>query len=140
MERLCDAEHADGRPQAPATRKGSNRGLAVLRYADALVITAPTREVVATYARPRVEPLLEERGLARGAAQTRIVHLKEGLNFLGFHLRKCGQQGKVLTVPHKAKGLKHVRAIRSSRDARKHTPAGRVMKEVNPVSRGWANS
>jgi RNA-directed DNA polymerase len=34
MERLFDAEYADGRPKAPATRKGSNRGIAVLRYAD----------------------------------------------------------------------------------------------------------
>jgi len=139
MERLFDAEYADGRPKAPATRKGSNRGIAVLRYADDFVITAPTREVLETYARPRVEKFLEERGLARSEAKTRIVHIKEGLNFLGFHIRKFGKQGKLLTVPQKEKVLKHVRAIRSYLDAHKQTPAGRVIKELNPVIRGWAN-
>jgi len=139
MERLFDAEYTDGRPKAPACRKGSNRGIAVIRYADDLVRTAPTREVVETYARPRGEKFLEERGLARSEAKTRIVHIKEGGNFLGFHLRKFGKQGKVLTVPQKEKVLKHLRAIRSYLDAHKQTPAGHVMKKLNPVIRGWAN-
>jgi RNA-directed DNA polymerase len=139
MERQFDAEYADGRPKAPATRKGSNRGIAVLRYADDFVITAPTREVLETYARPRVEQFLEERGLALSEAKTRIVHIKEGLTFLGFHIRKFGKQGKLLTVPQKDKVLKHVRALRSYLDAHKQTPAGRVIKELNPVIRGWAN-
>src|SRR5712691_9983364 len=90
MERLFDAEYADGRPKAPATRKGSNRGIAVMRYADDFVITAPTREVLETYARPRAEKFLEERGLALSEAKTRIVHIKEGFNFLGFHIRTYG--------------------------------------------------
>jgi hypothetical protein len=34
MERLFDAEYADGRPQAPAFRRGNNKGIAVIRYAD----------------------------------------------------------------------------------------------------------
>jgi RNA-directed DNA polymerase len=67
------------------------------------------------------------------------VHSKAGFNFLGLHIRQCGKQGKWLTVPHKEKVLKHVRAIRSSLDTHKHTPAGRVMKARNPVIRGWAN-
>ena len=139
MERRFDADYADGRPKAPATRKGSNRGRAVIRDADDCVRTAPTREVLATYARPRVEKFLEERGLALSAAKTRIVPIKDGLNFLGFHLRKCGKQGTWLTVPQKEKVLKHVRALRSSLDAQKQTPAGQVMKERNPVLRGWAH-
>ena len=55
MERLFDAEYADGRPKAPAFRKGINKGIAVIRYADDFVTTAPTREVLETYARPRLE-------------------------------------------------------------------------------------
>ena len=101
--------------------------------------TAPTREVLETYARPRIEQFLQERGLALSEAKTRIVHIKEGCNFLGFHIRKCGKQGKVLTVPQKEKVLKHVRATRAYLDAHKQTPAGHVMKELNPVIRGWAN-
>ena len=139
MERLFDAVYADGRPKAPACRKGSNRGIAVIRYADDFVITAPTREVLETSARPRVETFLHERGLALNEGKTRIVHITEGFNFLGFHLRKFGKQGTWLTVPQKEKVLKHLRAIRSYLDAHKQTPAVRVIKTLNPIIRGWAN-
>jgi RNA-directed DNA polymerase len=139
MERLFDAEYADGRPKSPAFRKGINKGIAVMRYADDFVITAPTREVLETYARPRVEAFLHERGLALSEVKTRIVHITEGFNFLGFHIRKFGKQGTLLTVPQKEKVLKHVRAIRSFLDAHKQTPAVTVIKTLNPVIRGWAN-
>ena len=110
LERLFDTEYADGRPKAPSVRKGPNKGIAVMRYADDFVTTAPTRDVLETYARPRLEKFLQERGLALSEAKTRIVHIKEGLNFLGFHIRKFGKEGKLLTVPQKEKVLKHVRA------------------------------
>ena len=139
MERLFDAEYADGRPKAPACRKGNNKGIAVIRYADDFVTTAPTREVLETYARPRIEQFLHERGLALSEAKTRIVHITEGFNFLGFHIRKFGKQGKLLTVPQKEKVLKHVRAMRAYLDAHKQTPAGQVIKALNPVIRGWAH-
>jgi RNA-directed DNA polymerase len=139
MERLFDAAYTDGRPKAPAFRRGNNKGIAVIRYADDVVITAPTREVLETYARPRIEKFLQERGLALSEAKTRIVHITEGFNFLGFHIRKCGKRGTLLTVPQKAKVLKHVRAIRSYLDAHKQTPAVAVLRALNPVIRGWAN-
>lgn len=139
MERLFEAEGPEGQPTSPSSRKGLNKGIAVIRYADDFVITAPTREVLETYARPRVEKFLHERGLALSEAKTRIVHITEGLNFLGFHIRKFGKRGKVLTVPQKEKVLKHVRALRSYLDAHKQTPAGHVIKTLNPVIRGWAN-
>jgi RNA-directed DNA polymerase len=141
MERLFEAEGPDGRPQKPTSRKGLNKGIAVIRYADDFVTTAPTREVLETYARPRMEEFLQQRGLALNEGKTRIIHSKEGCNFLGFHIRKFGSRGgKLLTVAQKEKVLKHVRAIRSSLDAHKQTPAGQVIRELNPVIRGWANS
>jgi RNA-directed DNA polymerase len=139
MERLFDAEYADGRPKKPTVRKGLNKGVAVIRYADDCVITAPTREVVETYARPRMEECLQERGLTLSAAKTRIVHITEGFNFLGFHIRQFGSRKKLLTVPQKEKVLKHIRALRSYLDAHKQAPAGQVMRQLNPVIRGWAN-
>jgi RNA-directed DNA polymerase len=47
-ERLVDAEYADGRPTAPAGRTGNNKGIAVMRDADAGVTTAPTQEGLET--------------------------------------------------------------------------------------------
>jgi RNA-directed DNA polymerase len=139
MERLFDAEHTAGRPKRPGLRKGLHKGIAVIRYADDFVITAPTRDVLETYARPRVEQFLQARGRALSEAKTRIVHITEGFNFLGVHIRKFGTPGKLLTVPQKDKVLKHLRALRSYLDTHQHTPAGHVIKALNPVIRGWAH-
>jgi RNA-directed DNA polymerase len=139
MERLFEAEWADGRPKAPAFRTGLNKGVAVIRYADDLVATAPTREVVEDHVRPRLEHFLHERGLAFSEAKTRIVHIRDGFNFLGFHMRKFGRRDEtLLTVPQKDKVLKHLREIRAYLDAHKQTPAVQVIKALNPVIRGWA--
>ena len=139
-ERLFDAEDADGRPQAPAFRKGRNKGIAVIRYADDFVITAPTgkywkptpdREVVEFLRATRTGT---ERSQNPDHAYQRRVELP------GVSHQEIREQGeKLLTVPQKEKVLKHVRAIRSYLDAHKHTPAGQVIKELNPVIRGWAN-
>jgi RNA-directed DNA polymerase len=139
MERLFDAEYADGRPKPPAKRRGQNKGIAIIRYADDFALTAPTREVLETYARPRIETFLRERGLAFSEAKTRIVHITDGFNFLGFHIRKFGKRGTLLAAPQKEKVLRHLRSIRTYLDAHKQTPAGQVVKELNPVIRGWAN-
>src|SRR5881398_3271614 len=54
--------------------------------------------------------ILESRGLP-GSGKCKILcygHIKNGLNFLGFHLRKFGsRKEKLLTVPQKEKVLKH---------------------------------
>jgi len=140
MERLFDAEWPDGRPKTPAHRKGLHKGVTVIRYADDFVGTAPTREVLETHVRPRLEQFLHDRGLAFSEAKTRMVHITEGFNFLGFHIRKFGNRDtRLLTVPQKEKALKHVRALRAYLDAHKQTPAMQVIKTLNPVIRGWAN-
>jgi len=139
MERLFDAEWSAGRPKSPAFRKGLNKGVTVIRYADDFVATAPTREVLETHVRPRLEHFLQARGLAFSEAKTRIRHIRDGFNFLGFHLRKFGSRDeKLLTVPQKDKVLTHLRGIRAYLDAHKQTPAVQVIKALNPVIRGWA--
>jgi RNA-directed DNA polymerase len=91
-----------------------------------------------TYVRPRIEEFLRERGLTISEAKTRIVHIDEGFNFLGFHLRKFGGK-KTLAVPQKEKILKHLRGIKAYLDTHKQSPAGQIIRELNPVIRGWAN-
>lgn len=43
MERLFGAEDARGRYVRPSLRRGPNRGVSLIRYADDLVVTAPTQ-------------------------------------------------------------------------------------------------
>ena len=63
MERLFGAERPDGRHITPCLRRGSNRGINLVRYADDFVVTAPSREVLEGYVIPRLDGFLASRGL-----------------------------------------------------------------------------
>jgi len=137
LERLFGAERPDGRSISPGHRKSPNTGISLTRYADDFVVSAPSREVLEQYVRPRVEAFLRQRGLALSEAKTRIVHVTEGFNFLGFQLRRYKR--RLLTKPQKEKVLLHLRAIKAYLDTHQQAPAGRVIKDLTPVIRGWAN-
>jgi RNA-directed DNA polymerase len=137
MERLFGAEDERGRHVRPGLRPGSNHGISLIRYADDLVVTAPTREVLETYVGPKLSAFLGERGLRLSEAKTRIVHIDEGFDFLGFSVRRY--RGVVLTRPQKEKVVRHLRAIHDYlRQHRQATPS-QIIGDLGPVIRGWAN-
>jgi RNA-directed DNA polymerase len=70
---------------------------ALTRYADDLVVCCHTRQE-AEQAKARLAGWLELRGLAFNEVKTRIVHLSEGFDFLGFNLRRY-PNGKLLIKP-----------------------------------------
>lgn len=137
MERLFGAETSDGRPITPSQRKGLNRGISLCRYADDFVATAPTREVLEDYVMPQLTEFLRERGLALSAAKTRIVHVSQGFNFLGFLIRRFGR--KLLSRPQKEKVLVYLHRIKTFLNSHKQYPAAAVIRHLNPLIRGWAN-
>jgi RNA-directed DNA polymerase len=80
---------------------------------------------------------LAERGLQLSETKTRIVHIDEGFNFLGFTVRRY--RGVVLTQPQKEKVVRHLRTIYDYlRQHRQATPS-QIIDGLNPVIRGWAN-
>ncbi|MCD0155658.1 group II intron reverse transcriptase/maturase [Deinococcus sp. 6GRE01] len=137
LERLFGAEDVRGNLVAPAKRKGLNRGLSVIRYADDFVVTAPSKEVLEEYVIPRITDFLKLRGLELSEAKTRIVHIDEGFDFLGYTVRRF--KGKLLTLPAKEKVLSHLRRVKAYLKNHEQTPAGQVIRDLNPVIRGWAN-
>ena len=136
LERVFGCERPDGTPRAPAWRRGNDRGVNLIRYADDFVVTAPSREVLEDYVVPKVAAFLATRGLALSAAKTRIVHVDEGFSFLGFEVRRW--RGTLLARPEKAKVLAHLRRLRAYLRTHKQAPVGQVIRELSPVIRGWA--
>lgn len=136
MERLFGAER-NGKQVRPTKRKGLDRGIKLIRYADDFVVTAPSKEVLESHVLPTLGTFLAERGLELSEAKTRIVHVDEGFNFLGFTIRRF--KGKVLTLPEKQKVIEHLRSIKAYLNSHKQTPASQVIRDLNPVIRGWAN-
>jgi RNA-directed DNA polymerase len=62
-------------------------GRALVRYADDFVIFCETRDD-AEIAQETIRAWLGERGLTLSEEKTRIVHLSEGFDFLGFNVRR----------------------------------------------------
>ncbi|MDQ6740179.1 MAG: group II intron reverse transcriptase/maturase [Actinomycetota bacterium] len=137
MERLFGAEALDGSNIPPAKRKGPNRGINLIRYADDLVVTAPTREVLETYVVPQLTKFLKARGLTLSEAKTRIVQVTEGFHFLGFQVRRFKRS--LLAQPQKDKMRAHLRAIKAYLNKHQQAPAEKIIHDLNPVIRGWAN-
>ena len=81
-----------------------NKKMGIIRYADDFVITAKSKKELEEII-PRVKQWLAERGLEFSAEKTKLVHIDEGFNFLGFNAR-C-YKGTLLIKPQKEKVLTH---------------------------------
>jgi RNA-directed DNA polymerase len=80
---------------APSHRGWSVPGTPVLvRYADDLVVLCYSREQ-AEQVKQRLAAWLAPRGLTFNEDKTRIVHLSEGFDFLGFNVRHYRSTGKL---------------------------------------------
>lgn len=136
MERLFGAERVDGSQVLPAQRRKMDRGINLIRYADDFVVAAPSQEVLEAYVIPKVEVFLAGRGLQLSEAKTRIVHVDDGFNFLGFEVRRMGRT--LLARPQKAKVLGHLAQLKAYLNTNKQTPVTKVIADLGPRIRGWA--
>src|SRR5512134_2951003 len=137
-ERLFGSERPNGRTISPAARRGANRGVGLIRYADDFVVTAPSREVLEAYVVPRLTEFLANRGLELSEAKTRTVHIDDGFDFLGFNLRHF-PNGKLLVRPQKEKVALHRRRLSTFFRGNRQMPTAEVIKQLSPVIRGWCN-
>ncbi len=69
--------------------------------------------------------------------KTRIVHIDEGFDFLGWNLRKYG--GKLLIKPAKKNVQALSRKIREIIKGMKAAKQEWLINKLNPIIRGWAN-
>jgi RNA-directed DNA polymerase len=108
----------------------------VIRYADDFVITGTSKELLEREIKPWVEAFLQERGLRLSAAKTRIVHIDQGFDFVGWNFRKY--DGKLLIKPSK----KNVKAFYEKLSEVVSNNLGltqeKLIRKLNPMLRGWA--
>ncbi len=106
-------------------------------YADDFIITGASKEVLENKIKPLVESFLAERGLELSKEKTKLTHISEGFDFLGFNLRKYND--KLLIKPAKENVLSFVRNIRAIIKKHPTMAAGELIRILNPKMRGWAN-
>jgi len=119
--------------------RARQRGLKVnmVRYADDFIITGHSKEWLEHEVRPAVTEFLAERGLVLSPEKTRITHIKDGFDFLGWNIRKYN--GKLLMKPSKANVNAHLDKVREIIKANKTAKQANLIRLLNPVLRGWAN-
>ncbi len=107
-----------------------------IRYADDLLVTAGTQEDIEAIV-PRIEHWLAERGLRLSQEKTTITQVKEGVNFLGFHIRQF--KGSCYTLPQKEKVHAFLAEKRAWLRANGSATPEAVIQTLNPQLRGWGN-
>jgi RNA-directed DNA polymerase len=107
----------------------------LIRYCDDFIITGATPSLLENEVKPRVVQFLKERGLELSEEKTRIVHIDEGFDFLGFNFRKY--HGKLLIKPAKASIAAVKDKIRAIFEASGSLPQDALIRQLNPIIRGW---
>ena len=118
------------------SRKAYKNKVNLSRYADDFVITGTTKEVLEE-ARDLMVEFLKDRGLTLSEEKTKIVHIEEGFDFLGWNVRKY--DGKLLIKPAKKNVQTFLRKVRGIIRESKTAKQENLVGKLNPVIRGWAN-
>ncbi|MHB8860018.1 MAG: group II intron reverse transcriptase/maturase [Thermoleophilia bacterium] len=125
-------------------RRAGGSAMRLIRYADDFVIMVAGSRAVAETLWDEVAAVLTPMGLSLSADKTRVCHVDEGFDFLGWHIQRRrwrGRAGKraVYTYPSK-KALASVMAkVRLLTRRARHRTLADLLRRLNPVLRGWCN-
>ena len=107
----------------------------VVRYADDLIALCHSREQ-AEQVKAALAGWLAPRGLVFNEDKTRITHLSEGVDFLGFNIRRY-PNGKLLTKPSNDAVRRIRRRLSVEVRALRGSNADTVIAKLNPIINGW---
>ncbi|MFH0974952.1 MAG: group II intron reverse transcriptase/maturase [Spirochaetota bacterium] len=106
-----------------------------IRFADDFVITGATKRILEDKVMPLVKEFLRVRGLELSETKTKISHINDGFDFLGFSVKKY--KGKLLIKPAKSKVDGFIEKIRQIIKSNKSVKTRSLIYQLNPVIRGW---
>lgn len=128
-----------------AKRKRNGQGnWKLIRYADDLVLMVSGDRCHAEALREEVTAALAPLGLRLAPEKTRVVHIDEGLDFLGFHIRRMRKRGTnkhyVYTRPSKKaiQSIKDTVSVKTYRSTR-HMGLDEMILSLNRSLVGWAH-
>ena len=143
-EHFAEAWMAMGDSSARHRRR--HKGLAtyrLVRYADDFVVMVTGTRVHAEGLREEVAAVLAPMGLRLSEEKTRVAHIDEGFDFLGFRIQRHQKRGTnkavVYTYPSK-KALASIKAkVRTMTRGATNQSLSVLCYRLAPVLRGWAN-
>lgn len=126
-----------------AHRKRGGATYRIVRFADDFVILARGSKAHVDALWEEVADLLAPLGLRLSVAKSRLCHIDEGLDFLGYHIQRRLKRGTnqryVYTYPSKKALASITGRVRAMTNRRGHRTLADLLHQLNPVLRGWCN-
>lgn len=133
-----------GKKQKEKRRQQRKGNCALLRYADDWLLLTNGSKAEAYRLRDEFQHFLsEELKLELSAEKTRITHVNDGFDFLGFHTRRytsAHDRPKLLVTPSKKARQRLKRKVKAMTARRYYTDSPLLkVRALNAVLRGWIN-
>ena len=114
----------------------------LVRYADDFVVLVAGTRDDAEALRDEVAGVLAPMGLRLSEEKTRVCHIDEGFDFLGWRIQRRAWRGRigkraVYTYPSKKALASVMDKVRSLTRREKHRTLADLLRRLNPVLRGW---
>jgi RNA-directed DNA polymerase len=126
----CPTQYSNGRYYNPLK-------VHFVRYADDFIVTCADRDFLEKEIKPRVSKFLAHRGLGLSQEKSKITHIRDGFDFLGFNVRKY--KDKCLTKPKKDAVRSIYSSIRQCVTSNKTVTQKRLIQTITPKIKGWTN-
>jgi RNA-directed DNA polymerase len=143
FDRQRQQEMGNDRQRAKRRRHGQGNWK-LIRYADDFVLMVSGDRHHAEALRKEVAAVLAPLGLRLSPEKTRVVHIDEGFDFLGFHIRRMRKRGTDKRYVYTTPSRKSIQSIKDKvseltyRSTRYQTLA-EVITSLNQALAGWAN-
>ena len=125
-------------------RRAGVPAMRLVRYADDFVVMIHGTRADAEALWDEVGQVLAPIGLRLSEEKTRVCHIDEGFDFLGWRIQRRNRRGRpgkraVYTYPSKKSLLSVMAKVRSFTARHKHRRLADLLRGVNAVLRGWCN-
>jgi RNA-directed DNA polymerase len=115
----------------------------MVRYADDFVVLVHGTQADTQALREDVAPVLATIGLRLSPAKTRIAHVSDGFDFLGFRIQRHRKRGTNKWYLYTFIADRPIRSLKAKIRALTHRTSqqdlGYVLARLNQVMHGWAN-
>ncbi|MFD0855598.1 group II intron reverse transcriptase/maturase, partial [Actinomadura adrarensis] len=140
-EHFCAKDDHGTRWRREKHRKDGGAYYRIVRYADDFAIMVCGTKAHADALWDEVADVLAPLGLRLSESKTRVVHLDEGFDFLGFRIQRRTKRGTtrktVYTYPSKKALASIMGRVRALTNRSRHLTLEALLRQLNPVLRGW---
>jgi RNA-directed DNA polymerase len=125
-------------------RRAGEPVMRLVRYADDFVIMVHGTRDDAEALHDEVAAVLAPVGLRLSEEKTRVCHIDEGFDFLGWRIQRRPQRSRtgakaVYTYPSKKSMASIKGKVRAVTRRAKHRTLADLLDRINPILRGWCN-